>query len=577
MSPTRFIPRPLVLALAACAALSACGGGGGGAPAGINSSQLASLSGSAVDAPIAGAQITITAGAPSGDSGATVIGSVTANASGGFTLQVTLPSGSVPVFANAVDPTDAALVLSSYLGQSDALAAAGTLSSSNLPDLDISPVTTAALAVYAQLNGGYTNLTPAAYAGTLQTYGSDVLAIAAAIKAVGDKLCTPSTTITSTTTTNLAAAIAAGAKLSSSNPVTLSTAITELGGNCAGVLASLPSVISADPVFGPELELGDVIDAGAATVPAGTYVLQGVVAQTGFGATASTLSSTLTTPNPVSPADVVNDTAVTVSSTGAISSTDGKVSGSIVGNLLTLTLIDPATSTTYTLRGKIGSMPSAMTGGTQAYAVRSGGTYTSNGSTMLAKFNAVLAPAAASANWAGVAAPGSTTRTEGVSCAAGSFPVRLDVFAARDGGGTIGECIAPSVTGWALSTPSSTNAGDDFGFDGQSGMSTASAPSLSAPTWTPATGAPYVLSATGASITVNGTQTTGTLYYVMGSQTIVIAGTTGTTGTTSNVLLHMHGNALTQVSEAASNSGDANTSSSGLMGDGGSSSHQADH
>ena len=569
MKPLRFFPRPLALALSTCVALSACGGGGGGTPGTIGTAQLTSLRGTAIDAPIANAQITITAGAPSGDPGATVIGSVTADASGGFTTQVTLPSGSVPVFANAVDPSHAALVLSSYLGQSDALTAAGTLTASNLPDLDVSPVTTAALAVYAQLNGGYANLTPTSYAGTLQTYGSDVLAIAAAIKAVGDNLCTPSATITSTT--NLAAAIATGANLSSSSPVTLSAAITELGGNCAGVLAGLPSVISADPVFGPELELGDVIDAGAATVPAGTYVLQGVVAQTGFGTTPSMLSSTLSAPAAVSPADVVNDTAVTVSSTGAISSTDGNVSGSVVGNLVTLTLIDPATSTTYTLRGKIGSMPSAMSGGTQAYAVRSGGTYTAGGSTMLAKFNAVLAPSTASAAWGGVAAPSSGTRAEGVSCAAGSFPVRLDVFAAGDGGGTLGECVTPSATGWSLSAPTSPGLGGDFEFDAKSGLSTTSAPSLSAANWTPTTGAPYVLSATAASITVNGAQTTGTLYYVMGSQTVVIA------GSTSNVLLHMHGNALTQVSEAASNSGDANMSSSGLMGDGGSSSHQSDH
>ena len=572
MKTNRFVPRPLVLALAACAALSACGGGGGaaGSAASLTTSQLTSLHGTAVDAPIAGAQITITSGAPGGDAGATVIGTVTADSNGVYTVQVTLPSGSVPVFANAVDPSNATLVLSSYLGQSDALAAAGTLTANNLPDLDVSPVTTAALAVYAQINGGYAALTPATYANTLQTYGSDVLAIAAAIKAVGDNLCVPGNTFASTT--NLAAAIAQSANLASSSPVTLSAAITALGGNCAGVLAGLPSAISADPVSGPELDLGDLIDAGATVVPAGTYVLQGVVAQTGFAATPALLSSTLTSPAVVSAADVFNDTAVTVSSNGAITSTDGNVSGSVVGNLLTLTLLDPATQTTYTLRGKIGSMPTAMTGGTQAYAVRSGGTYTASGSSMLAKFNAVLAPAAATAAWGGVAAPSTTTRTEGVSCAAGSFPLRLDVFAARDGGGSIGECVAASAAGWTLSAPSSTNQGEDFTFDGQSGLLPTTAPTLNATNWAPTTGAPYVLSASGASVTINGATTSGTLYYVMGSQTVVIAGTTG-----SNVLLHLHGNALTQVSEASSNGGDANTSGSGLMGDGGSSTHQSDH
>ncbi len=567
MTQTRIPLRPLVLALAACAALSACGGGGGG-PAVIGSSQLAStsLSGSAIDAPIANAQITITANAPTGDTGSSTIGTIGANGQGGFTIQVTLPSGSVPIFANAVDPANSLVTLSSYLGQSDALAAAGTLNAaSNLPDLDISPVTTAALAVYAQLNGSnYANLTPTTYATNLQTYGSDILAIAAAIKAVGDNLCTPSTTsISGASTTNLATIIAQGAALSSANPTTLSTAITTLGGNCASVLASLPSAISADPYFGPELDLGDVIDAGVTTVPAGTYQLQGVVAQTGFGATASTLSSTLTAQQAVAPADVFDDAAVSVSSTGAISSTDGNVSGNLVGNLLTLSLIDPATGTTYTLRGKVGSLPTALSGGAQAYALRSGGIYTATGGgTMLAKFDAVLAPTSATPVWNGITPPSSASG-DGIRCSNG-FPLRLDVFAAHDGGGSIGECVSASPGSWTLSAATPTGSGDNFSFEdpsrstsnpgsGYTNGISSTPPTLSAPIWSEVSGAPFVLGASGAQLTVNGTTLSGTLYYVMGTQTAVLA--SGSGGTGANTLLHLHDNQLTQVSEASRNDG----------------------
>ncbi len=565
MTQTRFPLRPLVLALATCAALSACGGGGGGGPAAIGSNQLASLTGTAIDAPIASAQITITSGAPVGDAGANTIGTITANGQGGFTITVSLPSGSVPVFANAVDPANTAVTLSSYLGQSDALAAAGTLNTGNLPDLDISPVTTAALAVYAQLNGGsYSGLTPATYATNLQTYNSDILAIAAAIKAVGDNLCTPAASITSTT--NLAAAIATAASLSSTSPTTLSTAISTLGGNCASVLASLPSAISADPYFGPELDLGDVIDAGAIAVPAGTYQLQGVVAQTGFGASAS--ESNLVAPTAVDPADVFSDTAVSVSSTGTVTSTDGNVSGQLVGNLLTLTLIDPATGTKYTLRGKVGSLPTALSGGAQAYALRSGGTYTATtgGSTMLAKFDAVLAPTTATPVWNGVAAPTSPTRNDGVSCSSG-FALRLDVFAAGAGGGSIGECVTPTATGWSLSAGTTGSGGDGFSFEDRNGQSSVitTAPTLSAPTWSEVSGSPFVLSAASASLSVNGTPLSGTLYYVMGTQSAVLA------GASANTLLHLHGNQLTQVSE-----GSSYAVAAGSGGDA-SSGHSADH
>lgn len=534
LQPSRAL---LPLAAALSLALAGCGGGGGGSSTSPSSTLAAQLQGAAIDAPIAGAQITITAGAPLGDAGATSIGTATANASGTWSVSVTLPSGSVPVFANATSPTDAALVLSSYIGQSDVLAAAGTLTTANLPDLDVSPVTTAALAVYAQTNGGsFAALTPTTYAATLQSLRTDILVISAAIKAVGDGLCTPSTSVTSTT--NLAAAIAAAANLSSATPTTLSAAATALGGNCATSLASLQQLITDDPHFGPELDLGDVIDAGASTVPSGTYLLQGVVAESGLTSgsiSAGTLASGVT----ATPASVFTDTAVTVDAAGNIASSDGKVTGTLVGNLATLTVIDGAA--TYSLRGKIGAVPTALVSGS-AYAVQAGGANASTG--VLTGFEAVLAPASATPVWNGIAAPSGASQQQGVSCSSGQ-PLRLDVFVPGLGGGSLGECLSTTTTGWTMTSATAIGGRESFDDAGGTWNSSTTPASLSAPSWTEQGGAPFVLSASGVTLTLPGSAgtLTGTAYYVMGTQSAVLA------TSSANALLNLHDLAPLHLSE----------------------------
>ncbi len=538
--PRHFAPLAAAIALS----LAGCGGGGGGLPTAASPSAASqtSLSGTAIDAPIANAEITITAGAPLNDPGASTVGTVTADGSGGFTLAVTLPASAQPIFANAVDPANTGVVLTSYLGSSTALAAAGVLTPSNLPDLDISPVTTAALAVFAQVNGGsYASLTPATYATTLQTYRSDILAIAAAIRAVGDNLCTPSPVPTSTT--NLAAAIAAGSNLSSGNSMTLSAAASTLGGNCPSVLASLPQQISADPRFGPELDLGDVIDAGIHTVPAGGYMLQGLVAETGMTASS-------TTSNPVNPANVFTDAAVNIDAAGNVTSVDGNVAGTLVGNLLTLTVTDG--SQIYNLRGKVGTIAPALVSGGQGWSVQAGGTNTATG--VLTSFQAVLAPAGAQPVWNGVAVPTGASSADGVQCASG-LPLRLDAFVVGVGGGSVGECLIPGAGGWTMTAPLAL--ANPFNFDDHSGavLSALSlGTALTATAWTETASAPFVLSDATASFSLGGNSAApipGETYYVMGTDAVVFSGSSG------NSLFSMHGNVLNRLGEGPGNSVDA--------------------
>ena len=528
--------------------LAACGGGGG--IGSVLSSSAASLqaafSGSAVDAPIAHAQITFTAGAPLDDTGATTIGTIVANASGVFTSTVTLPSADAPIFANATDPKNSTVVLSSYLGQSTALSAAaasGVLNSSNLPDLDITPVTTAALAVYAQVNAvsgviSYTNLSPSTYASNLQQYNGDILAIAAAIKAVGDNLCAPSTTFTSTltTTTNLAASIAAQSSLITANSTTLATAASILGGNCATVLATLPQQISADPKFSPGLYLGDVIDEGVSgvvsSVSGGTYTLEGVIEESGWNSSASAVSA--------NPASVFNDTTVTVDSSGNITSTDTNVSGTLVGNLINLTINNG--SQTYSLRGKLGVIQSTLVSGGTAYSAQGGGTNTSTN--VLTHFTAALVPAGVSPVWNGNTAPTSTT------CASGAFPVQLNAYGLGIGGGAVLECVVPSATGWSMTASTSSV---PYMHDSP----TNSPPSLAATTWSELSSTPFILSASNASFSSNGSSATGTLYYVMGTTSVVFASNLG------NSLFNMNWNALTHITETNENASSSVQGNSG--------------
>jgi hypothetical protein len=504
--------------------IAACGGGG--SAAGTSSSTTstsvaaASLSGTAIDSPIANAQIVFTANSPQGDSGATVIGTVTAGADGSFTGSVSVPATSVPIFANATDPNQASLVLSSYLGTGAAITSAGTLSANELPDLDVTPVTTAALAVYAQVNGGaYSNLTHSTYRTTLRSYRGDILVIASAIKAVGDKLCTPSASITSTT--NLAAAIAAASNLTSGNPTTLAAAAAALGGNCAAALTTLQQAITSDDVFGPQLSTGDVLESGTSVVPAGAYQLQALLAETGLG-TNLTAANVTASPMNVAAASIVADTTLTVADNGTITSTDGNVTGIVRGSMIKLSV--KSGTQTYQLRGKIGVVPSALVTGGSAFAVQGGGL--NAGTNILTNFSAVLAAQAALPVWNGVVVPTGSSESAGVSCAAGQ-PIRLSGFVPGLGGGVLGECVVPTAGGWTMSSPTSVQG--DFDFEFATAKTPSATPTLTATTWTPAASAAFILTNTSASLALNaGTvaPVSGTGYYVMGSRSLAFAAAT---------------------------------------------------
>ncbi|MDD4886814.1 MAG: hypothetical protein PHO64_07815 [Thiomonas sp.] len=578
MQPTqprsRSARKLLPVAAALALSLSACGGGSGGTaqinPVAANTT----LKGAVIDAPIANAAVTFTTVAPMGQPGSVVVGTATADASGNYTVQAALPNTPAPLFANATSP-GGQVVLTAYLGTSSAVLAAGSLTSANLPNLVISQVTTAALAVYIATGGSYANLTPTLYAALLSQHHDDILALSAAIKAVADGYCARPAHYNDTE--EMAHDIAKQG-LSSSTASALNSASTMLGPSCDGNLKSLMQYISSDERWAPELDLGDVLEQGAPAVAPGTYSLQGVLAQSGMSALpmlpappASTASAaSIPTPPSTLPPGILN-TVVSVDANGNLSSADGSgnVTGVIVGNLMTLTVND-GQGNIYVLAGKAGLLPSGfVTGGTApaaspsapassasstssvpsanvGYALRMGGRTQSGG--VLTRFDAVLVPQNSEPGWAQIAQY-SSRHSDGVNCGSnsGMFGVRLMGTGATVGGLVLGACVMPQTAGLDLSQALPNGNGHDYSDDDFKPGASVSFGNFSLNN---TSSTPYILNAPSVTITQSNpsgksSTFTGQMFYVMGAKDMIYS----TAAPASNGLFVMNENPLDTLQE----------------------------
>ena len=549
---------PLAAALAL--SLSACGGGGGGGLPGSS----ASLSGAVIDAPIANATVTITTGAPLGQGGATTVGTITADAQGNYSVSVALPNTSVPVFANATSP-DGKVVLTAYLGSSSAMLAAGTLSKTNLPNLVISQVTTAALAMYVANGGSYANLTPALYAALLSQDHDDILAVSAAIKAVADGYCAMPADHHDTDGMARAIAKASVAAGTSNSTSALALASQTLGSSCDDDLKNLMQYIASDDTWTPELDLGDLIEQGVVAVAPGTYSLQGVIAQSGMSAPQAPASSASSPSMQQSgaPQPAILAANVTVDASGHVASADGNITGTIVGNLMTLTV--KGASSAYTLAGKVGVLPtgfvsssstpsaptssasgasSSSASATTGYALRMGGRTQAGG--VLTRFDAVLVPQNSLPAWTMI--PTTRTHEDGLTCGSGQFGVRLMGTGATVGGLVLGACAQPQLSGVSLSAASSGSNSEASDDDFNQRTSVSFNPFALSNTNYAST--PYILSAPGVTITKTGSTTTtysGQMYYVMGAKDMIFS------TSTNNGLFVMNENPLDKMLETQSN------------------------
>lgn len=509
--------------LSALLLITSCGGGssgGGGATA---------ITGQAIDAPLSNATIVITLNAPENQPNAQVLGTTTADSQGNFTLNISFPNTQAPVFANAQTGTT---LLSSYLGPASTLASLSTLSTTNLPNLAISQVTTAALAILAATNQ-LSTLTPTAYATLLSNHRSDIVAAAAGIMAVVDAGCPlPSG---DSDTSEMAKAMVSNTRAvsSSSSTATLSNVSTTLGSSCSStILQNLLQAISASQIWAPELDMGDVVENTQPVVPAGNYHLQGLLADTGISINNPANSGTAPPPSPF------DDTQVTVSGNGAISSSDGNVTGQIYGNYLTLSLTTGGSTDSFS--GKVGLLPSGFLAGTtgEGFSLRSGG---QDGAGNFVKFDAVLVPRGATPSWTGITG----TSEDGTSCtSSGQIGFRMHGLGPIVGGYTYNLCASvASTTPYLTISNGESNGEDDF--------NTSSPVSLSVPLHMGAlisgsSSYPFILQATGVSL---GSGSGGTLDYVMGSNEMIYA-----TANPYNTTFLMNENPLDKLAENSQNS-----------------------
>jgi hypothetical protein len=504
-------------------------------------------------------------------------------------------------------------VLTSFLGTASALSAAGTLSSATLHELDITPVTTAAVAVYYKIYGNYSSLTPVTYSTLVQTYSADILAISAGVKSVGDNLCTPTAAITNTA--SLAEQIATAAGLSSATAatsVTVAQVGSYLGASCAAYLNNLQTQIQASSIFGPQLlhESGEtsLIGAGTTTITtttspyAGSYTLSGVISETGIVVPTTMPQGTYVTGGSNLAAPVTAN--IVIGSNGAVTSSGigATVSGQVSGNLITLTITN--TSSSYTLTGRL--MTDLQVSGGSAYLVQASGNgpseaYCSSACTttspvsstaaVLTNFNGVLSGSGAVPLWNGGSYSAFTNGATlgGIACGAGTFPLRLSTSGVLPLS-VVGECVTPTATAWttAAVTTFTTSSSIYYSDNGNYLVSGATANSTINPaslvvsgSWSEVSGSTFILTAS-ATYTPNSTSTPilGTLYYVAGSSNIVFAassgnpttcgtGLTGTCNLSPNGLLTMGNNELhagssTTVSQLVSQQSNSHVEVQGL-------------
>ena len=507
--------------------VAGCGGGSGGGGG------ATAVTGQAIDAPISNATITITLNAPLGQSGAQTLGTTTANGNGDFTINVSFPNSSAPVFANAQSGTT---LLSSYLGPANTLNSLSQLTTSNVPNLAISQVTTAALAILAATNN-LGNLTPSSYATLLSQHRSDIIAAAAGIMEVLD---TSGCSLPSgdTDTFEMARNMVINTTATGNITATLSQVSTTLSSCSQATLQNLLQAISASQLWAPELDLGDVVENVSPVVPAGTYTLQGLLADTGISA-----QTPAQTPSTVASPSVFNDATVSVSSSGVVSSASGDVSGQVYGNFVSLTLISGGN--TYSFSGKAGLLPSGFLSNTtsEGFSVRTGGALSGGGGDMM-KLDAVLVPRNATPAWTGI----SGTSEDGTGCSLGQIGFRIHGLGPTVGGYMYNVCgTAGSSSPFLTLSPGTSEGEDDFSLAPTTFPS--SVPMIDASSGS--TAYPYILE---AQSTVLSGVSGGTLFYVMGSSEMIYSFTASSV--TYNTTFLMNENPLDKLAESANPNSD---------------------
>ena len=422
------------LFLTACSSSSGSGGAGGVA-----------LSGKVIDGPIANATVTITTGSP-GATG-TIVGTGTSDSSGAYTVTVSLPPGNEPVFATA---TDGNTTLVSFLGSSQKLSEQSdqTLQSANLPDLEISQVTTAALALAEKLDGNLSTLTSASYHSLLSAHRKELLELAVDVMCDVDNHENPTSVQDSW---EMAQSIAGQA-----SPDTSSNLLNSSAGNftsCTNIENYL-NLISENPDWAPELDGGDDVSMQIPVTP-GSYTLQGVLEESGVSTDGTANSTPLIEPFS---ATVSVDAAGTIAMGSATASLNiaGISRGQVMGKSISMVLTDNS-HLDFTLTGTILPLDSSWISNGSGFSIRAGGTGPSN---RAVRVDAVLVSTGAQPIW-GNFKP-SDQEGEGATCSSG-YLLRGTLTGPTVGGVSIPFCIQGSGSSLTLQNASAPQEDDMTG------------------------------------------------------------------------------------------------------------------
>ena len=478
------------------ASLASCSGGGGGSGASVSAT---SLNGAVIDAPVTGATITITQNAPMGQAGAVTLGTTTADQYGKYSLSgIPIPETSAPIYASSqggavYGQENPDILLTAYLGQGQALAAAGSdLGEGNDPDLAVSQVTTAAVALAS--NGGQ-NYQISGYQATLTADQTQLIELASEIMCqVDGGTALPSGENTLSFVNSLVA----------QNPPSNTTDYLQVSGaiTCTS-LTSYMNMLTASGDWDAELTGGDT-PVSSLNIPAGTYSLQGLIEGTG-------LSDSSQTPTPQTPSITAFTISLAVAADGTVSNPPNSTnslsisSGSALsGQVLTLILTEGAT--TYTLKGTLKLLPATWhTAPTQAFEFQGGGSDNNGSNDTLSNINAVLYSGTDSPQWSSFAP---IDGQENITCQNGGFKLRVTIPSSQS------VPVFPVCLTANSSTLSLTNISNQQGEgENHDEINHSNTPSTIVATLTPQTNDPFI---TSGAITIGGSST-NTMFYVLGA------------------------------------------------------------
>ena len=361
------------------ATLTACGGGGGGSAPAAPAASTSTVSGQVVDSPFPNAKVVILSGNLSGP----ILGTATADINGKYSITFPTPTGTTPIFITATNSAGTT-TLASYVGSANQLT--GTLTDANIPNLNITQVTTSALALMQNNGLSLATLTPAQYGQQITQLNNLIIQLAGIVQDLVDQ---PDAGCGfqgggTVNLSSLSGMLGSSTILATSNLYTL--VAPKLAASCTiTTMANLSSGVAGE-VAGSGI-MGGQLTATAATAGTGLGIPVGSYTGTVIPIITSVTPATCSTNSTGYSSSVV--VTVVVGSTGGItlSSVTGPVNltGSLTGTNFTMTGTDP---NPLSVTGAFTLLPSSSVSGGSGFSVNGSWTDSYGGCAYAGTYNA---------------------------------------------------------------------------------------------------------------------------------------------------------------------------------------------